>query len=114
IKSDQKPKTEPKASILVTIISVLLLAGGYGTALIVKENAVVMAMIPVIIVVIIGTYFLFTLLSVYTINFLKNRKSLFWKKTNMILFSDLSFLMKYNARTFYMVEIISTVDFNAI
>jgi len=114
IKSDQKPKTEPKASILLTIISVLLLAGGYGTALIVKDNAVIMAMIPVIIVVIIGTYFLFTQFSVYTINFLKNRKSLFWKKTNMILFSDLSFRMKDNARTFFMVAIISTVAFSAI
>jgi len=114
IKSDQKPKTEPKTSIILTIISVLLLAGGYATALIVKENAVVMAMIPVIIVVIIGTYFLFTQLSVYTINFLKNRKSLFWKKTNMILFSDLSFRMKDNARTFFMVAIISTVAFSAI
>src|SRR5690625_3490666 len=114
IKGNQQPKTEPKASIVLTAISILLLAVGYGTALLVKGVTVVLAMVPVIIVVIIGTYFLFTQLSVYTINFLKKRKSLFWKKTNMILFSDLSFRMKDNARTFFMVAIISTVAFSAI
>jgi len=114
IKADQKAKTEPKASILLTVFAILLLAAGYITAILAKGGAVVMVMIPVIIVVIIGTYLLFTQLSVYTINFLKKRKKLFWKKTNMILLSDLSFRMKDNARTFFMVAIISTVAFSAI
>src|SRR5699024_11253376 len=55
-----------------------------------------------------------TQLSGYGIHFLKRRKSIFWKKTNMILLSDLSFRMKDNARTFFMVAIISTVAFSAI
>ena len=114
IKADQQPKTEPKASILLTVFAILLLAAGYVTAILAKGAAVVVVMIPVIIVVIIGTYFLFTQLSVYTINFLKKQKNLFWKKTNMILLSDLSFRMKDNARTFFMVAIISTVAFSAI
>src|SRR5690625_1250465 len=114
IKADQQPKTEPKASIILTIIAALLLAAGYITAILVKGAMVVVVMVPVIIVVTIGTYFLFTQLSVYMINFLKKRKRLFWKKTNMILLSDLSFRMKDNARTFFMVAIISTVAFSAI
>src|SRR5690625_935923 len=114
IKANQQPKTEPKASMLLTIFAVLLLAAGYITAVLVEGVTVVVVMIPVITVVIIGTYFLFTQLSVYTINFLKKRKKLFWKKTNMILLSDLSFRMKDNARTFFMVAIISTVAFSAI
>src|SRR5690625_6042804 len=48
------------------------------------------------------------------INFKIKQKKLFWKKTNMILLSDLSFRMKDNARTFFMVAIISTVAFSAI
>lgn len=114
IKANQQPKTEPKASMILTIMAVLLLAAGYVTAILAKGATVIIVMIPVIIVVIIGTYFLFTQLSVYTINFLKKRKLLFWKKTNMILLSDLSFRMKDNARTFFMVAIISTVAFSAI
>src|SRR5699024_1592895 len=114
IKADQQPKKEPKASILLTVFAVLLLVGGYIVALLVEGVAVIVAIVPVIIVVTIGTYFLFTQLSVLVIHFLKKRKSVFWKKTNMILFSDLSFRMKDNARTFFMVAIISTVAFSAI
>src|SRR5699024_4440747 len=58
IKADQQPKTEPKASILLTVFAILLLAAGYVTAILAKGAAVVVVMIPVIIVVIIGTYFL--------------------------------------------------------
>src|SRR5699024_227733 len=52
--------------------------------------------------------------SVFVIRRLKKRKHIFWRKTNMLLFSDLSFRMKDNARTFFMVAIISTVAFSAI
>ncbi|MFD1170137.1 ABC transporter permease [Oceanobacillus caeni] len=114
IKGDKQPKKEPKASVILSIIAALLLIVGYGTALTVKGVSVVFAMVPVIIVVTLGTYLLFTQLSVYMIRRLKHNKSFFWRKTNMLLFSDLSFRMKDNARTFFMVAIISTVAFSAI
>ncbi|WP_226036766.1 ABC transporter permease [Aquibacillus saliphilus] len=114
IKGDRKSKGEPKASIILSILAALLLIVGYGSALYVKGEAVVFAMIPVIVVVTLGTYLLFTQLSVYVIRMLKNNKSIFWRKTNMLLLSDLSFRMKDNARTFFMVAIISTVAFSAI
>ncbi|MEK4149200.1 ABC transporter permease [Robertmurraya sp. FSL W8-0741] len=114
IKGDKQSKGEPKASIILSIFAALLLIAGYGIALYVKGIQVVFAMIPVIIVVILGTYLLFTQLSVFVIRKLKNNRSIFWRKTNMLLFSDLSFRMKDNARTFFMVSIISTVAFSAI
>jgi putative ABC transport system permease protein len=114
IKGNKKSKGEPKASIFLTIVAILLLGGGYITALLAKGLAVTVVMVPVVIVVIIGTYLLFTQLNVYVIRKLKNKEAIFWKKTNMVLFSDLSFRMKDNARTFFMVAIISTVSFCAI
>src|SRR5699024_2889883 len=114
IKGDKQSKGEPKASVTLAIISALLLAAGYATALLVQGQGVIIAMLPVIIVVTIGTYLLFTQLSVYVIRRLKGSKGIFWRKTNMVLFSDLSFRMKDNARTFFMVAIISTVAFSAI
>lgn len=114
IKGDKQSKGEPKASVTLAIIAAVLLAAGYTTALLVKGQFVILAMLPVIIVVIIGTYLLFTQLSVYVIRRLKGKKGIFWRKTNMVLFSDLSFRMKDNARTFFMVAIISTVAFCAI
>ncbi|WP_088102978.1 ABC transporter permease [Halalkalibacter urbisdiaboli] len=114
IKGDKQSKGEPKASIFLSILAALLLIAGYGTALYVKGIFVVYAMIPVIVVVTLGTYLFFTQLSVYVIRRLKRNKAIFWRKTNMLLFSDLSFRMKDNARTFFMVAIISTVAFSAI
>lgn len=114
IKGDKQSKGEPKASIILSILAVFLLIAGYGTALYVKGASVVFVMIPVIIVVTLGTYILFTQLSVYCIRLMKKNKSIFWRKTNMLLLGDLSFRMKDNARTFFMVAIISTVAFSAI
>lgn len=114
IKGDKIGKSEPKASLWLTILAVLLLGCGYGIALIVEGVQVVVALFPVVILVITGTYFLFTQVSVFVIRRLKSNRFVFWKNTNMLLFSDLSHRMKDNARAFFMVAIISTVAFSAI
>lgn len=114
IKGDKKSKGEPKASLFLSILAGLLLLVGYVIAISVEGILVVYALVPVVLLVTLGTYLLFTQLSVYFIRKIKGNKSIFWKKTNMLLFSDLSFRMKDNARTFFLVAIISTVAFSAI
>lgn len=114
LKGDKKSKGEPKANRVLTVIAALLLAGGYAIAFVVKGTLVIAALLPVTVTVIIGTYLFFTQLSVFVVRRLKNRETLFWRKTNMILFSDLSYRMKDNARTFFLVAVISTVAFSAI
>lgn len=73
-----------------------------------------MVMFPVIFLVILGTKFLFDQLSVSVIERLKRKPKIFWKKTNMVVLSDLAFRMKDNARSFFLVSVISTVAFAAI
>ena len=114
IKGEKIAKKEPRASILLTLLAVALLGAGYYIALKAKGAEVITALIPVVLLVIIGTYFLFTQLSVFLIRRLKKQTGLFWKGTNMLLFSDLSYRMKDNARAFFLVAIISTVAFSAI
>ncbi|PYI51335.1 ABC transporter permease [Paenibacillus flagellatus] len=114
IKGEKASKGEPKANIALTVIAAVLLGGGYATALVAKGLVVVAVMLPVVVMVIVGTYLLFTQLSVFAVRRLKKSESLFWRRTNMILFSDLSYRMKDNARTFFLVAIISTVAFSAI
>lgn len=114
IKGDKIAKGEPKASILLTLLALLLIGVGYYFALTTEGSEVFIALVPVVLLVITGSYFLFTQLSVFLINRLKSRKRLFWKKTNMLLLSDLSHRMKDNARSFFMVAVISTVAFSAI
>ena len=114
IKGDKKSKTEPKASIWLTTLAVILLGIGYYIALTSEGEKVIYALIPVVLLVVVGTYFLFTQISVFVIHRLKSNKKTFWKRTNMLLFSDLSYRMKDNARAFFLVAIISTVAFSAI
>ncbi len=114
IKGSSAPKKEPRESITLSFLAVFLLVIAYVVALSLPDKFIVKAMIPVTIVVIIGTYFLFTQFSVFTINRMKKRKNLFWKKTNLLLLSDLAYRMKDNARAFFFVSIVSTVAFSAI
>ncbi|MFC4597829.1 FtsX-like permease family protein [Cohnella hongkongensis] len=114
IKGSAMPKKEPKASVLLSLLAALLIGAGYAIALTVKGLSVVAAMIPVTLIVIVGTYFLFTQLSVYVIHKARRKRSFFWRGTNMLFLSDLAYRMKDNARTFFMVAILSTVAFSAI
>ncbi|HCM90878.1 MULTISPECIES: ABC transporter permease [Vagococcus] len=114
LKSQDMGKGEVKASTIKSILSIVLIGVGYAVALMVEGMQVVMAMIPVIILVILGTNFLFNQLSVLAVNGLKRNENRFWKKTNMLVFSDLSFRMKDNARSFFLVAVITTVAFSAI
>src|SRR5699024_11080418 len=75
IISDKAPIQEPNQSIVLTIHSLLLLISSYSIALTVEGMGVIIAMLPVIIMVIIGTYLFFTQSSVFLIHYLKKRKS---------------------------------------
>lgn len=114
LKSEDLGKGAVEASVLKSIAGVLLIGVGYAVALYVEGMQVVMVMVPVIVLVILGTKLLFNQVSVYVVNLLKKNENRFWKKTNMIVFSDLSFRMKDNARSFFLVAVITTVAFSAI
>lgn len=114
LKGSDIAKAEPKANIWIALLAVLLLGSAYAIAVLVQGVQVAMAMIPVIILVVLGTYLLFSQLSVFLIRKMKSNQRLFWKRTNMLLFSDLAYRMKDNARAFFIVAIVSTVAFSAI
>lgn len=114
IKGNMISKPEPKLSLTLVMLAMFLIGAGYAISLRVSGLEVVVALLPVSILVIVGTYFLFSQASVWMINHLKRNEKLFWKETNMLLFSDLAYRMKDNARSFFIVAIISTVAFSAI
>lgn len=114
LKGDQKPKREPKASVLLSLLSAGLIGTGYLLALTTEGQYVPLLLIPVTTIVIVGSYFLFTQLSVFVIRLLKRNRSLYWRYTNLITMSDLAYRMKDNARMFFLVCIVSTVAFCAI
>ncbi|OAB41570.1 ABC transporter permease [Paenibacillus macquariensis subsp. defensor] len=114
LKGNKQAKSEPKSSVFLSLLVPILLGTSYFLSLRAEGTEAIFLLIPVLIMVCIGTYLLFTQLSVYIIRKLKSMESIFWLKTNMLLFSDLAYRLKDNARSFFLVAIISTVSFCAI
>ncbi|MGJ7921052.1 ABC transporter permease [Neobacillus sp. LXY-4] len=121
IKSEEKPKPAPKASILLSILALLFIGAGYGVVFYFANHikhvgpeeffGTIGAGVGLVIA---GTYFLFTQLSVYLLKALQQRELLFFFKTNMLSISDLIYRIKDNSITFFLVAIISAVAFTAI
>ena len=92
LKANKIPKTIPKFSKIKAGLGLVLLIIGYGIAWFVPGGLVPLAMIPVILIVIAGTYFLFTQLSIAIADWiLKNERALY-KKTNMVAYSQIILL----------------------
>ncbi|WP_336820851.1 ABC transporter permease [Bacillus thuringiensis] len=121
IKAEEKPKPEPKASLWLSLVALICIGLGY-TAVFHSVNAiqykdmkyVLFMMATGVSFVVLGTYFLFTQLSVYVLRVLKKRENIFFKKTNILTISDLVYQLKDNAKMFFMVTIISAVSFTAV
>ncbi|MDN4603415.1 ABC transporter permease [Paenibacillus sp. F6_3S_P_1C] len=115
VKSEEKPKPEPKASRLLALLSVILIGGGYaGVFTFVWITFSFPLLVGSVVLVIAGTYLLFTQLSVYAIRALKGNKRLFFRKTNLLFLSELAYRMKDNAVMFFMVSVISASAFTGI
>lgn len=114
LRGNAKPKQDPKTSVFRSVLAAGLLLSGYAISFLVKGTAVVVAMVPVVVVVTIGTYFLFSQWIVHAVRMLKRRRSLYWRKTNMLTISDLAYRMKDNARMYFIVAIVSTVTLCAL
>ncbi|MGG1344719.1 ABC transporter permease [Bacillus toyonensis] len=121
IKAEEKPKPEPKASFWLSVFALICMGLGYTAvfhsvqAIHYKDMKYVLFMMATgVSFVVLGTYFLFTQLSVYVLRALKKRENIFFKKTNILTISDLVYQLKDNAKMFFMVTIISAVAFTAV
>ncbi|MBR2563119.1 MAG: ABC transporter permease [Paenibacillus sp.] len=115
VKSEEKPKPEPKASRWLSVLSVVLIGGGYTGVFIFAWGVYLFPLLfGSVMSVIAGTYLLFTQLSVYVIRALKKNEGLFFRKTNLLFLSELTYRMKDNAVMFFMVSVISASAFTGI
>ncbi|EJP98225.1 FtsX-like permease family protein [Bacillus cereus] len=116
MKSEEKPKPEPKASKALAFLSVFFIGLGYGCVFyfVLERNFIMPYLLGGVVFVVIGTYFLFSQLSVYVIRILKKKDTLFFNKTNLLTISELAYRMKDNATMFFMLAIVSAVAFTGI
>lgn len=119
MKSEEKPKQEPKSSKWLALLSILFIAIGYAAAFYLyaslwRGNSFVYVMLICVFFSVLGTYFLFTQLSFYLIKYVKKREHTFFKKTNLLTISELAYRMTDNAKTLFLVSILSAVAFTSI
>lgn len=113
LKASKIPKTIPKFSKIKAGLGLVLLIVGYGVAWFVPGGLVPLAMIPVILIVAAGTYFLFTQFSIAIANrILKNEKVLY-KKTNIVAYSQIIFKLQDTAKVLFMASILGAFTFTA-
>lgn len=112
LKGARVPKPIPKFSIFKAILSILLIGLGYGMAVF-SGLAIIVTMIPIVIVTVAGTYFLFTQFSILITEKLKQNNSLFYNGVNMITLSQIIYKLKDNAKVLFIVAVSGAVALTA-
>ena len=69
--------------------------------------------LPILLLVIIGTYFLYTQASIGLLRYYKKRKHSYYRGTNLITAAELTYKLKDNARILSMVTILTAVTFTS-
>jgi putative ABC transport system permease protein len=113
LKAAKKPKSLPFFSKWLVAVAVVFIGTGYILAYTSNMMTVVLLMLPVIFLVTVGTYFLFTQGSVAIFRRLQNKPSLYYQGTRLITISQLVFKMKDNARVLFIASILSAVVLTA-
>ncbi|MFM1651890.1 ABC transporter permease [Brevibacillus sp. B_LB10_24] len=113
LKESKKPKSLPLASKWLVLLSAVCIGGGYYLAVRMDGNNAILVMLPILFLVIAGTYFLFTQSSVVILRALGRNKPLYYRGTNLLTISQLVFKIKDNARILFMVSILCAVVLTA-
>ncbi|WP_374020320.1 FtsX-like permease family protein [Paenibacillus thiaminolyticus] len=113
IRADKEPKSPPKFSWFLVLLSVLTLGSGYGLAFVTDLKLFILSAMPIIGLTVLGTYFLFTQLSVAVIRALQKNKRFYYRGTNLLNVSQAAFKMRDNARVLFNVSILCAVVLTA-
>ncbi len=100
---------EPKARWLLALIGAAALSGGYALAIGAKDAVqALMFFIVAVVLVMIGTYLLFTAGSITFLKILRRKKSFYYKPNNFVSVSGMIYRMKQNAVGLANICILST------
>ena len=109
LHSSKVGEREPKARWLLALLGALTLGGGYAVAIGAKNAAeAIMFFFVAVLLVIIGTYLLFTAGSITFLKILRRNKSFYYKPNNFVSVSGMIYRMKQNAVGLSNICILST------
>ncbi len=109
MRAARKPRALPRASAALAILGAALVIAGYAVALSVEGAGVVVAFLPVVAVVVLGTFLLLTHGSVKVLHMLRGARAGYLKGTRMLVVSQLLFRVRDNARLLATIATLSAV-----
>ena len=110
LKGASEPEREPKARWVLSIIGVVCMIAGYVISIRIKYPlAALVLFFFAVVLVIIGTYLLFTTISISLLKLMKRNKRLYYRKNNFTTISGMLFRMKQNAVGMANICILSTM-----
>lgn len=107
LKGSSKPKKEPKASFLLSLFGIVLLAVGYAALHV--GTLGLMSLVTAAITGIAGTYFFYSQLSVWVLRSLQRSRWLTWRGTNLLWISEMSYKIKDNTRILFLVTVMTSL-----
>ncbi|MDQ0174637.1 ABC transporter permease [Bacillus chungangensis] len=109
LQEAKKPKSLPSFSLFLVILGIILLGIGYALSAVPHLLVLFFSMIPILILVIIGTYLLFMQMTTAVLHQLRRMPRIYLKHTNMTTISLLMFKLKDHARMLSVIAILSAV-----
>lgn len=110
LSESRKGEKEPRRIGLWTAAGVILLACGYYISVTSKLDSMIFTdFFLAVLLVVLGTYFLFTSGSVAFLRFLKKRKNIYYRPSNQVTISGMLYRMKKNAAGLSNICIFSTM-----
>ncbi|WP_404458231.1 FtsX-like permease family protein [Oceanobacillus kapialis] len=112
-RGSTKSRRKPTFSWIISAISLGAVLYAYYLAYTADLVSIMVRMFPILALIIPGTYFLYTQLSIAATSILKKNKSLLYRNLNLLTISDLAYKLKENARILFIVTILSAVAFTS-
>ena len=110
LRSDSAGEREPKAKWALAVLGVILLGAGYHIAVTVKNPITAfMLFFAAVVLVIAGTYLLFTAGSIALLKLLRKNKNYYYRTKHFISISSMLYRMKRNAAGLANICILSTM-----
>ncbi|MFA5552438.1 MAG: ABC transporter permease, partial [Trueperaceae bacterium] len=109
MRAARRPRAVPRASLWLALLGALLVVAGYVVALNVDQNGVVVAFVPVVATVVVGTFLLFGHGSVKLLELFRRAETRYLHGTRMLVVSQLLFRARDNARLLATIATLSAV-----
>ncbi|WP_453995859.1 FtsX-like permease family protein [Bacillus nitroreducens] len=115
-RAEKEGEKVPKISFIAALTSIILIALSYWLGYQPPTNniQVLTNLLLFLFCIVLGTYLLFRFLTIYLLRLLQNKKTSYYKGTNLVGISQLIYRINGNARTLTMIALLSAVTISAI